>query len=159
VLLIAANPWWCGVIVTAHYDTNSTSLGGVIGEFGTDDVQKLQADLGAEGDTIRMFGEINEVRFGPIQVIIVNHAIYVAEDVPLSWVGLEQWYRTIDANLTSSFLVIRAYLKGLKSLGEDRRGSKDKAAITLVGSTAGKYGEAGYADYSVTKSGRLSPLW
>jgi len=139
--------------VTAHYNTNATSLDGLIDEFGTDNIQKSQADLGAEGDTIRMFDEINRGRFGPVQVIIVNHAIYVAEDVPLSQMSLRQWDRTINANLTSSFLVIREYLKGLESLGNDSM--KDKAAIVLVGSTAGKYGEPGHADYSATKSGKL----
>jgi hypothetical protein len=144
-----------GAKVTAHYNTNAASLDGLIGEFGVDKIQKVQADLGAEGDTIRMFHEIDKERFGPVQVIIVNHATYVAEDVLLSRMSLEQWDRTINANLTSSFLVIREYLNGLESLGEDAMDVKNKAAIILVGSTAGKYGEAGHADYSVTKSGRL----
>jgi len=145
--------------VTAHYNTNATSLDELIGEVGTDNIQKLQADLGAEDDTIRMFGEINKGGFGPVRVIIVNHAIYVTKDIPLSQMSLWQWDKTINANLTSSFLVIREYLKGLESLGEDSGGLKDRAAIILVGSTAGKYGEAGHADYSVTKSGRPSPLY
>jgi NAD(P)-dependent dehydrogenase (short-subunit alcohol dehydrogenase family) len=151
------SPTAYGARVTAHYNTNAASLNGLIGEIGTDNIQKLQADLGAEDDTIRMFGEISKGRFGPVQVIIVNHAIYVAEDIPLSQMSLRQWDKTISANLTSSFLVIREYLKGLESLGEDRGGLKDKAAIVLVGSTAGKYGEDGHADYSATKSGGLSP--
>lgn len=142
--------------MTAHYNTNATSLDGLIAELGADNIQKLQADLGSEDDTTRMLGEVNKGRFGPVQVIIVNHAIYVEEDVPLSQMSLEQWSKTITANLTSSFLVIREYLKGLESFGDDRRGFKDKAAIVLVGSTAGKYGEPGHADYSVTKSGKLS---
>jgi len=142
-----------GAKVTAHYNTKAAPLNGLIGEFGADNIQISQADLGAEGDTIRMFGEINKGRFGPVQVVIVNHAIYVAEDIPLSRMSLGQWDRTINANLTSSFLVIRGYLKGLENFGDDA--AKDKAAIVLVGSTAGKYGEPGHADYSATKSGEL----
>lgn len=145
-----------GAKVTAHYNTNATSLDGLIGEFGADNIRKLQANLGAEGDTIRMFGEIDKGGFGPVQVAIVNHAIFMTKDVPLSHMSLEQWDRTINANLTSSFLVLREYLKGLESLGEDRKDVKDKAAIVLVGSTAGKYGELGHADYSATKSGKPS---
>lgn len=144
--------------MTAHYNTNATSLDELIGEVGTDNIQKLQADLGAEDDTVRMFGAITKGRFGPVQVVIVNHAIYVAEDIPLSQMSLSQWDRTINANLTSSFLVIREYLKGLESFGEDRGGLKEKAAIVLVGSTAGKYGEVGHADYSVTKSAMMYGL-
>lgn len=144
--------------MTAHYNTNALPLDELIGEVGTDSIQKLQADFGVESDTSRMFDEINKGRFGPVQVIIVNHAIYVAEDVPLSQMSLAQWDRTINANLTSSFLVIREYLRGLEGLGGDRGNLKDKAAIVLVGSTSGKYGEAGHADYSVTKGGGFSPL-
>ena len=144
-----------GAKVTAHYNTNATSLDRLVGESGADNLQKLQADLGVEGDTIRMFSGIDKGRFGPAQVIIVNHAIYVAEDVPLSQMSLEQWDRTITANLTSSFLAIREFLKALESVGEGRGDLKDKAAIVLVGSTAGKYGEPGHADYSATKSGKL----
>ena len=147
-----------GAKVTAHYNTNATSLDRLIGDFGANNIQKRQTNLGVEGDTIQLFDEINGGRFGPVQVIVVNHAIYVAEDISLSQMSLEQWDRTVNANLTSSFLVIREYLKGLGSLGEDKDGLRDKASVVLIGSTAGKYGEAGHADYSVTKSGRLSPL-
>jgi len=147
-----------GAKVTAHYNTNGARLDGLIGEFGTEKIQKLQADLGSESDVIRIFGRNAEGGFGPVQVIIVNHAIYAAEDVPVSRMSLAQWDRTINANLTSSFLVVREYLKGLESLGEDRKSLKDKAAIVLVGSTAGKYGEAGHADYSVTKSAMMYGL-
>ena len=107
--------------MTAHYNTNAASVDGLIAELGADNIQKLQADLGSEDDTTRMLGEVNKGRFGPVQVIIVNHAIYVEEDVPLSQMSLEQWSKTITANLTSSFLVIREYLKGLESFGDDRR--------------------------------------
>lgn len=144
-----------GAKVSAHYNTNATSLDGLTGEFGSDKIQKIQADLGSEGDVIRIFGEIEEGTFGPVQVIIVNHAIFVAEDVPMSRMSLEQWDKTIKANLTSSFLVIREYLRGLEKLEGDRRGLKDRAAIVLVGSTSGKYGEDGHVDYSATKSGKL----
>jgi NAD(P)-dependent dehydrogenase (short-subunit alcohol dehydrogenase family) len=143
-----------GAKVTAHYNSNATSLDGLINEFGADKIQKLQADLGSEDDAIRIFRKIVEGRFGLVQIIVVNHAISVAEDVPVSRMSLVQWNKTVNANLTSSFLVIREYLQGLEGLREDRRGLKDRAAIVLVGSTAGKYGEAGHADYSVTKSGK-----
>lgn len=59
--------------------------------------------------------------------------------------NLARCNRTISANL---ILVIREYPKGLESLGEGQRGLRAKAAIVLVGSTAGKYGEAGHADSS-----------
>lgn len=88
--------------------------------------------------------------FGSVQISIINHAYYPTADVPVAGMTLEQWNSTITTNLTSSFLVAKYFLQGLKKSNKERR---DKAAIVFIGSTAGKYGEAGHADYAVTKSG------
>lgn len=81
---------------------------------------------------------------------MINHAYYEARDVPVAQMSLAQWESTLRTNLTSSFLVAREYLRGLDRAEE---GKKEKAAIVLIGSTAGKFGEAGHADYAATKSG------
>ena len=57
---------------------------------------------------------------------------------------------TIKTNLTSSFLVVREYMRGLEQAGD---AVKDKAAIVLIGSVGGKWGVHGFMDYAVTKSG------
>lgn len=54
--------------------------------------------------------------------------------------ALSQWEHTFSSNLTSTFLIIRAFLRQLDQLSE---AEKEKVAIVLIGSTAGKYGEAG----------------
>ena len=69
--------------------------------------------------------------------------------------SLAQWEGTFRTNVTSSFLVVRAYLRGLRATASDA--ARAKAAIVLVGSTAGKFGEAGHADYAATKSGERRP--
>jgi NAD(P)-dependent dehydrogenase (short-subunit alcohol dehydrogenase family) len=53
--------------------------------------------------------------------------------------SLDRWQTTINTNLTSSFLVAREYLRNLKLASPD---SKEVAAMVLIGSTAGKYGNA-----------------
>jgi NAD(P)-dependent dehydrogenase (short-subunit alcohol dehydrogenase family) len=125
----------------------------LINEFGSSRIQRIQANLGVEEDVLRLFGSFDEQHFGPVQVAIVNHAQAFPDDVPVSRITLDQWNYTMNANLTSSFLVVREFLKGLESADEK---SKDKAAIVFIGSTAGKYGEAGNADYAATKSGTCS---
>ena len=87
-----------------------------------------------------------------IQVLVVNHGIWPNDDVPISQMTLEQWNNTLSVNLTSSFLVVREYLRRLDSPAVSDA-QREKAAIILVGSTAGKYGEAGHADYASSKSG------
>ena len=103
-----------------------------------------------------MFLEANAA-FGPVQVLVVNHGYYVSEDVPVAHMTLDQWNSTITTDLTSSFLVVREFLRNLENAPASK---KEHAAIVMIGSTAGKYGEAGHADYAACKSGKCcqSPL-
>ena len=119
-------------------------------EFGTERVQPLQADLTLEPDVERLFASASAGSFGPVQVAVINHGYHISRDVPLVQMSLEQWEGTFKANVTSSLLVAREYLRGLERAGERE---KEKAAIVLIGSTAGKIGEAGHADYAASKSG------
>ncbi|KAK7460955.1 hypothetical protein VKT23_008883 [Stygiomarasmius scandens] len=65
--------------------------------------------------------------------------------------SLDQWRKTIDVNLTSTFLIVREYLSRLKKDGVTEE-QKAKAAFVFVGSSAGKVGEAMHADYATSKS-------
>jgi NAD(P)-dependent dehydrogenase (short-subunit alcohol dehydrogenase family) len=98
-----------------------------------------------------MFESLVATPHGPVQVVVVNHAISSTVAVPIATMSLERWNNIITTNLTSSFLVCREYLKHLQNAAPD---IKEKAAIVLIGSTAGKYGEAGNGDYAATKSGQ-----
>ena len=109
----------------------------LLSEYGADKVQAIQADLTSESDTVGLFTQAT-TSFGPVHIIIVNHAVYVAEDRPLVEMSLEQWRSTMDINLTSSFLVTREYLRGLREAPEN---VKDHASIVFIGSSAGKFGE------------------
>ncbi|KAF7316259.1 hypothetical protein MIND_00144500 [Mycena indigotica] len=137
-----------GAKVTAHYNSNRTTLESLLSDFGSTRVFAGQADLCSENDVARLFREA-VAALGPVQVAIINHGIWPTEDVPVSEMPLDRWRNTLDTNLTAAFLVARDFLKQLKDAPIDRR---DKASICFVGSTAGKYGEAGHADYAVTKS-------
>lgn len=88
---------------------------------------------------------------------MVNHGIWPSDDIPLVSMSLDQWNNTISTNLTSSFLVIREYLRRLSGSNVPE-GVRDKASVILIGSTAGKYGEAGHVDYACSKSGMYKIL-
>ena len=139
-----------GARVTAHYNTKLAPLEPLVEEFGPDRIHACQADLTSEDAVKALFSNAATSPFGVIQVAVINHAYYDARDVPLAEMSLERWESTFRTNVTSSFLVAREYLRTLKLAGLDAR---EKAAIVLVGSTAGKFGEAGHADYAATKSG------
>ena len=135
-----------GAEVTAHYNTQSGRLERL--SNANDNLQAVQAELSDETSVTNMFTAIAHA--GPVQVLVVNHGIGPTEDVPVADLTLQRWNHTIATNLTSSFLVCREYLKLLRVATPE---VKEKAAIVLVGSTAGKYGEVGHADYAVAKSG------
>ncbi|KAI0334267.1 hypothetical protein GY45DRAFT_1367779 [Cubamyces sp. BRFM 1775] len=146
-----------GARVSAHYNTKLAPLQPLLDEYGPSRVRALHANLTQEADVQRLFHSPSDLQdgFGPVQVVIINHAYYEARDVPVAQMSLEQWESTMSTNLTSSFLVAREYLRGLERATDN---VKDKAAIVLIGSTAGKYGEAGHADYSATKSAMMYGL-
>ncbi|PIL26183.1 hypothetical protein GSI_11938 [Ganoderma sinense ZZ0214-1] len=138
-----------GARVAAHYNTKSAPLEPLVEEFGPDRIHAFQADLTSEDDVKELFSKVARTPFGVIQVAVINHAYYEARHVPLEQMSLAQWESTFRTNVTASFLVAREYLRALKAAEPD---AKEKAAIVFVGSTAGKFGEAGHADYAATKS-------
>src|SRR5262249_9643991 len=68
------------------------------------------------------------------------------EPTPLHRLSLERWNTTLAVNLTSVFLCVRAFCRGV-----ERHGLREPAAV-LIGSTAGQVGEAGHADYAAAKA-------
>jgi NAD(P)-dependent dehydrogenase (short-subunit alcohol dehydrogenase family) len=126
-----------GAKVTAHYNTNVTTLQPLIFQYGSARIQALQANLVEEQAVIDLFHEATSSSFGEIHVLILNHAIGDIADEPVWKMPLERWKRTIDTNLTSSFIVAKEYLKQLEAASDT---IKDRASVVLIGSTAGKYG-------------------
>jgi NAD(P)-dependent dehydrogenase (short-subunit alcohol dehydrogenase family) len=135
--------------VTAHYNSQLAPIQELLAS--NPSLQYVQANLSRENAVVDMFESLATMPHGPVQVVIINHAICNTLAVPIASMTLVQWNTTITTNLTSSFLVCREYLKHLQKAGPD---VKEKAAIVLVGSTAGKYGEASNGDYAATKSGQ-----
>ncbi|OJA20545.1 hypothetical protein AZE42_07077 [Rhizopogon vesiculosus] len=139
-----------GADVTAHYNSNSTPIQNLRDDFLA--LQSVQADLSSESAVKDMFETLSGSHFGPVAVVVVNHGVWLPEDVPIVDMTTHQWDHTISANLTSSFLVCREYLRHLRAAFDS---VKDKAAIVLIGSSAGKYGEANHGDYAISKSAMM----
>lgn len=139
-----------GAKITAHYNTNISPLHDLIESFGPSQVQAIQADLTNERSVSQIFSQGDgESDFGPVHIIVINHGILPTATTPITAMSLERWNLTINTNLTSPFLVAREYLKQL-SLAADE--VKAKANIVFNGSTAGKFGWDGCADYATTKA-------
>ncbi|KZV80387.1 NAD dependent epimerase/dehydratase [Exidia glandulosa HHB12029] len=136
-----------GAQVTGHYNTTRAPLDSTFSET----VHAVQADLKSEGDVTRMFDDLKS----PVSVLVVNHGIWETRDAPLVDMDLSQWEHTLDTNLTSSFLIVRAFLRQLRDAPEE---VKTSANIVFIGSTAGRFGEAGHADYAASKSALMYGL-
>jgi 3-oxoacyl-[acyl-carrier protein] reductase len=107
------------------------------------DVLLVGANLTREEEVDRLFDGA-----GPLDVCAAVAGVWPKDDVPVWELSLERWRATLDANLTSTFLTARGFLRQLEGDG----------ALVLVGSTAGLIGEAGHADYAAAKSALLGGL-
>jgi 3-oxoacyl-[acyl-carrier protein] reductase len=111
----------------------------------------VAADLTQETDVANLFSAV-EQSYGPVEILVANAGVWPPDDVPLHKMSLEQWNRTLAVDLTSVFLCMREFFRGIA-----RHGVASPAAI-LIGSTAGAFGEAGHADYATAKAGLMFGL-
>jgi 3-oxoacyl-[acyl-carrier protein] reductase len=139
-----------GARVVAHFNEHGDAVRTLAHELGASCVP-LRADLTLEADVERLFAEI-EVGLGPVEVLVANAGYWPAEDIPVQRMTLEQWNNTLSVNLTSVFLCMRQFFRGI-----EQHRLQDPSGV-LVGSTAGIFGEAGHADYAAAKAGLIYGL-
>jgi len=100
----------------------------------------IGADLGDAGAATRAVEDAAGA-LGGLDLLIVNHGIWPADDVPVAELADSQWRGTLRANLDAVLYVCRAAIPHLA----------DGSRIVLVSSTAGQRGEPFHADYAATK--------
>ena len=94
--------------------------------------------------------------FGRLDILVVNHGVWPAEDAPIAQMAEEQWRRTLGVNLDSVFGVVQAAVGQMEKQGGPARPGDATGHIVLISSTAGQRGEAFHADYAVTKGALIS---
>jgi 3-oxoacyl-[acyl-carrier protein] reductase len=134
-----------GARVVAHFHRGGDRAEALADELGPAGLA-LGADLTREDEVDRLFAAAEE-RLGPVEIVIANAGCWPPEDVPLERMTLAQWNATLSVDLTSVFLCMRRFFRGII-----RHGLTEPAAV-LIGSTAGLFGEAGHADYAAAKAG------
>ena len=120
-----------GAEVVAHYHRNreaAEALGGLA----------LGADLRDEAQVEELFA-----RAGRLDLCVANAGVWPSEDVAVAELPLARWRETIEGNLTATFLTARGFARGLRG---------GAGSLVLIGSTAGRFGEAGHADYAAAKA-------
>lgn len=134
-----------GAKVTAIYNRSRKPLDGVSGEW-KDSLNIVCADQTREADVVEAFNSACSA-FGRVDVLVANAGMANQEGVAVHEMPLEQWENTLRVNLTGSFLFAKHFFSNLE------RNQGVSASLILVGSTAGLFGEAWYADYATSKAG------
>ena len=95
-------------------------------------------------------------RFGRIDACVANAGVWPQEDRLLDRLSPQRLRETIEVDLLGPLFTARAFFAALRASGPraDGRG----AALVLVGSTAGRFGERGHADYAAAKAGLVGAM-
>jgi 3-oxoacyl-[acyl-carrier protein] reductase len=129
-----------GARVAIHYRTSRDNAEDLARETGG---LALQADLTVEHEVDALF-EAVERELGGLDACAAVAGVWPRADEPVWQLPLERWEETLRANLTATFLTARGFLRMVERSG---RGN-----LVLVGSTAGRFGEASHADYAAAKA-------
>ena len=119
----------------------------------------IEQELSTPADG-RALVETAVAAFGRLDILVVNHGVWEAEDVPIAQMAEAQWRRTLAVNLDSVFGLVQAAVAQMeRQRGTARSSLRTRArpgtyrADQLDG---GQRGEANHADYAVTKGALIS---
>jgi len=108
-------------------------------------VKDYKLDLSDSSDIEKVIDSVSQ-DFGLIDVVVNNAGIW--KEAAIDQMTLEQWNETININLTSTYLITRLVVPGMK---------KNKfGRIINIASTAGQRGEAFHSHYAASKGGMIS---
>ena len=133
-----------GARLVLHYNSNREAAEALASELGGETLL-VQADVSDERSVEAMYAAALG-KLSRLDALVVNAGIWIADEVPLHAMTLEQWRRTMDTDLTGAFLSCRGFLRHLADV------PRDDASIVLVASTAALFGEENHTDYSAAKA-------
>ncbi len=113
-------------------------------------VQLVKADVTQPKALEAAFDRVAE-HWGRIDVAIANAGVWPPEELLLDEIDEQRLRAVIDVNLFGAVWTARAFMRALKRSGPRTDGKG--ACLLFTGSTAGRFGELGHADYAVSKAG------
>jgi 3-oxoacyl-[acyl-carrier protein] reductase len=137
-----------GARVVFNYQRAEDAAKALVQQCGNDRCFAVQASL----DGLDGAAELVEAafsRFGAVDILVANHGIWEATDIPVDEMGHDHWSRTIGINLDSVFALVKATVAQMKRQATG-------GSIVLISSTAGQRGEAFHVDYAATKGAVIS---
>jgi 3-oxoacyl-[acyl-carrier protein] reductase len=146
---------------------------GGTGAVGEPQCVAIEQELSTPGDGRRLV-ESAVAAMGRLDILVANHGVWEAEDVPIARMDEAQWRHTLAVNLDAVFGLAQAAVgqmlgqsefaapgagRGTRTTAGPETGATNSGArghIVLISSTAGQRGEAYHADYAVTKGALIS---
>jgi len=135
------------VLATSRKPAPEPAGGGPAGP--EDPVAWAVADVRNPGD-MEAVARAAEARWGRIDVCVVNAGMWPPEDLPLDALPEARIREVLDVNLLGAMWTARAFLGALRRSGP--RPDGHGASLVFVGSTAGRFGERGHAEYAASKA-------
>ncbi|KAF2095868.1 NAD-P-binding protein [Rhizodiscina lignyota] len=92
-------------------------------------------------------------KLGPVSVCIALGALdfsVIEHHDSATTLSAEQFRRTLDVNVTGTFITAREWLRGLNNLPKTKK--LKNPGLIIIGSESGVYGSKGNADYGTSKS-------
>jgi 3-oxoacyl-[acyl-carrier protein] reductase len=91
--------------------------------------------------------------WGRVDVCVANAGIWPPDELLLHEIAEVRIREVVEVNLLGAVWTARAFLAALARTGP--RDDGQGASIVFTGSTAGRFGELGHADYAISKAGLL----
>ena len=139
-----------GARLALHAHRQTESLAARVGRSRfSDRACVVAADVRQRETVEAAFAEARE-RWGTIDICIVNAGIWEGASQALSEMSPQRIERTLAVNLWGAIWTARAFLRQVPRRTPDDGGKG--ASLLFVGSTAGRFGERGNADYAASKA-------
>jgi 3-oxoacyl-[acyl-carrier protein] reductase len=116
---------------------------------GGDAVLSTQSDVRDLAGLQKAMGEV-VARFGRVDVCVTNAGIWPAQDLLLHELPEARVREVLEVNLLGAMWTARAFMAALARTGP--RADGHGASLIFIGSTAGRFGERGHAEYAATKA-------
>ena len=141
-----------GAKVAFSYRSASARADALVKECGSSVCHAIASDLNSS-EAGRALVAATVQRFGRLDILVANHGVWAADDVPIESMSDEQWRSTMSVNLDGVFGLVKHAVAQMKAQPHT---SRVNGHIVLISSTSGQRGEAFHCDYSATKGAIIS---
>ncbi len=141
-----------GAKVVFNYQKAKAQAEALVKECGESNCHAVASNLN-DAESARALVAEAVKHFGRLDILIANHGVWPAEDVPIEKMSDEQWRSTLSINLDSVFGLVKYSVAQMKS---QPKTAPAAGHIVLISSTSGQRGEAFHIDYSASKGALIS---